>query len=298
MRSTRTFVGATAAALAFSIAAATPAYTAESADKYNGPVRQSGKGEAYECVKPKNPKSPILAYALDGSPTGFVFNGIKWGGSKPCKDGQLRISKFTPVKINNVLMYMHRGNAGSTSQDKEAIRHGYVRADDLDPAGLRRLQDPVTPTSPNGRACAKVTGQTYYNNPQRIPRNFQYKRTESSSDWDNYGDPPQSDGTYNPPGVHYNYVNWSWPVDSKGKSNPGGGQPRAVIQRNAQLSVCDVQPIVSRAYDNGKVVGYVRGVYVRAQSNSGDAVHGWVVQSWRYNNSDTWHDLLSPNPVP
>jgi hypothetical protein len=244
-------------------------------------------------------------WTLNGTDTRIRFNDTKWGGKKPCGDGELRISKFRPVTVNGVTMYMQRGYTGSTSQDRKAIRHGHVRADDLSSAGLKKLRNPASPGARNGRPCARTTDVVYYNNPQKIPENFQYKPVEGnpkgSSDWDNYGDPAQTDGTYQLPGLHYNYLLWSWLTDAAdtSKKNDGGGQVRAVIMKNDRIRRCDVEPIVSPAYKAGtnEVIGYVRGVYGRARSNTGEAVEGWFVHSWRLKGSNEWHYLVSRTPV-
>lgn len=297
----RTGLGITAA-LTATFALVSPANAAEPASRYNGPMADDGEGVAYECVRPRNPDAPIEMWALDGSDTTFRFNGVTWGGKKPCDDGELRISKFPPVRINGSIMYLQRGYKGSTAQDPEAVRHGHVRADDLSQAGLAKLRRPVSPGARNGRPCARTKNVVYFNNPGPIPENFQYKPKEDSSDWDNYGDPAQVDGEYHPPGLHYNYLLWSWPTDAQNtaKKNPGGGQIRAVIKKNDRIRLCDVAPIISPAYKEGKteVIGYVRGMYGRARSNSGQSVEGWFVHSWRPAGSSRWTELVSRTPVP
>jgi hypothetical protein len=263
----------------------------ESASNYNGPIQ----GRAYECITPRNPKAPIESWALDGTDTKFRFNGIRWSGDKPCKPGKLRVSQFPPVKINGTTMYMQRGSGGSTQQDTEAIRHGHVRVGELSkrPALVR-------PTWPNGRPCARETDTLYYNYPQPIPENFEYKPNEKHSDWENYGDPAQTDGSFNPPGTHYSYALWSWLTDDKGRSNPGGGQPRAIVNKGDRIRRCDVRMIKSRAYAEGSndPIGEVRGFYGRVRSNSGEAVDGWFVHSWRRTSDKEWHCLVSVTPTP
>lgn len=262
---------------------------AASASDYNGPIQ----GTEYDCIAPRDPGSPIEGWAANGADTGVRFNGTRWSGGEPCGPGELRISRFPAVRINDTTMYMQRGSGGATDQDSEAIRHGHVRVGELS-----RRPASVAPAAPNGRPCAGET-ETYYDNPQPMPEDFEYKPGEKYSDWENYGDPLQTDGSNPIPGAHYNYVLWSWLTDSAGASNPGGGQPRAIIGKNEVVHRCAVDSITSPAYAEGSdnVVGYVRGIYARVATNAGDDVYGWVVHSWRRADSADWTFLLSSGPV-
>ncbi len=266
------------------------AYAEAPASDYNGPIQSS-----YDCIAPRSGGGPVQMWALDGTDTQFRFNGIRWSGDDPCGPGQMRISDFPPVQINGTTMYMQRGGSGTTDQDGSAIRHGFVRVGDLS-----ARPNPVTPSAPNGRDCASATGTLYYNAPQPIPANFQYKPNETSSDWQNYGDPAQTQGTYHPAGVHYDYLLWSWLTDSSGASNPGGGQPRAVMMKNERIRLCDVARIVSPAYAAGTstVVGFVQGAYGRATSQGGESVAGWFVEAWSAVGDSTLHYQVSQTPVP
>lgn len=259
------------------------------ASDYNGPIQ----GTSYECIAAREPDSPLEGWAVDGADTGVRFNDIRWSGDEPCGPGLLRISQFPPIRINGTTMYLHRGSGGSTAQDSEAIRHGHVRVGEL----TKRPAE-VRPTAPNGRACAEATDELYYNNPQPLPENFEYKPNEKYSDWENYGDPLQTDGSNPIPGAHYNYVLWSWLTDAAGNSNPGGGQPRAIIGKNEQVRRCNVESTTSPAYaeESGTVVGEVRAIYGRVRTNSGDAAEGWILHSWRRTGED-WQFLLSSTPV-
>lgn len=267
------------------------ASTPEPSSRYNGPIN----GSAFDCIAPRDPNAPIEMWAFNGADTGFRFNGLRYTADRPCAPGLLKISQFPAARINGTTMYFQRGGSGTTAQDGEAIRHGHVRVGDLSRRPTQRRPD-----WPNGRPCERATGTLYYNNPQPMPENFEYKPFQTTSDWENYGDPAQTDGTYHPPGVHYNYILWSWLTDARGNRNPGGGQVRAVVMKNDRIRRCDVASITSPAYAEGTstVVGYVRGVYGRVRSSSGDSAEGWFVHSWRWANSAQWNTLVSTSPVP
>jgi len=288
---TAAWVGALALVAAGAVSNSAGAGTAAPSSDYNGPIQ----GSAYDCIAPRDPNAPIEMWASNGADTGFRFNGTAYAGGSPCAAGLLKISRFPALRINGTTMYFQRGGFGSTAQDGEAIRHGHVRVGDLSarPASVR-------PSWPNGRDCAEATGTLYYNNPKPMPENFEYKPYQTNSDWENYGDPAQTDGTYHPAGVHYNYILWSWLTDAAGNRNPGGGQVRATVMKNDRIRRCNVRSITSPAYAEGSatVVGYVRGVYGRISTNGGDKAEGWLVHSWRWANSSTWNYLVSSTPVP
>ena len=284
------YAGVLIAGLAVPMGIPRAAYAEAPSSDYNGPIQS-----VYDCIAPRSADSPVQMYASDGTDTGFRFNGIRWSGDDPCGPGELRISEFPPAQINGTTMYMQRGGGGTTDQDGSAIRHGFVRVGDLS-----RRPGEVTPSAPNGRSCASATDTLYYNAPSSIPGDLQYKPGETTSDWANYGDPAQDKGTYHPAGIHYDYLLWSWLTDGSGNSNPGGGQPRAVVMKNDRIRLCDVARIVSPAYAPGTstVVGFVQGAYGRVTTQGGESLEGWLVEAWAATGQGGMHYEVSTTPVP
>ena len=276
------------------------------ASAYNGDFKNASK-----CIRIRDNKKPVEVYLSNGFSTGYSLTGAKDWQDAVCKNGKLRIQRYEALTIGGRTTYYNRGAQGKTKQDDKVIRPGHVAASDLNRKDVRKLLKRVSPGK-LGRSCAGATKTLYRNQPQgspglvgspgvgTIPIDLYYKNpavSGGSPSWGHYGNPAQTQGSYKPAGLSWNYLLWSWPTyDSANTNSPkGAGQGRASIQADEYIRRCDdVASITSPAYDRGGArVGEVRGAYGKVRLENGTEVYGWFAHSWRYLSwGDNWSALV------
>jgi hypothetical protein len=265
-----------------------------------------------QCIPVKDATKPVEVFLSNGLDTTYRLDGLRNWQRGACLDGSLRIQPYETLNIAGRATWYHRGASGMTNQDSKVIRPGHVSEGDL-------LREPVK-MSPGklGQPCAGATDTLYRNNPEgspglgTIPIGLYYKdpvENDGSPSWGHYGNPAQQQGSYRPPGLHWNYLLWNWPTYETSNTNTvrGGGQARASMKRGEYIRRCDdVASITSPAWDNPDPevpvvlprppVAEVRGVYGRIRLEDGTAVYGWFAHSWRMNswNPGTWSYLVEP----